>query len=547
KGNESQEVVDFDYNPLISILIPVYNIEKHYLSECLDSILNQTYTNFEVCLVDDCSKKQETLETLKEYIEKDNRIKVHYRTENGHISKASNDALAMANGEFIALVDNDDLITENALYENVKALNNDRTIDMLYSDEDKLDLKGRLRDPHFKPDFSPDSLLSSNYICHFTVLRKSLVEKIGGFRVGYEGAQDYDLFLRFTEQTNKIHHIDKILYHWRMIEGSTAATIDNKSYAIQKGIKTLEDAMQRRGVNAVVSAHGSAPYYFVEYQYEEEPKISIIIPTRDYADVLEKCLVSLFKKTEYKNYEVIVVNNNSQKKETFNLFDHYKEKYSNFKVIDANIEFNYSKLNNLAVEQSEGEYIVLLNNDTEIISSNWLNVMVGYASQPPIGAVGPKLLYPDNTVQHGGVVLGVGGIANHAFLEFSAFDLGFYGRLAVPYNYSAVTAACLMISKTKFKEVGGLEEELMVAFNDVDFNMKLLEKGYYNLFVPQIELYHHESKSRGLDTTDEKYKRFLSEHDFMHNKWGNKLIQDRFYNKNLSLKKCFALDKREQK
>lgn len=548
--NENKEELithfSFDYNPLISILIPVYNIERKYLSECLDSVLNQTYSNFEVCLVDDCSIKQETKDTLEEYQKKDPRIKVKYRKENGHISKTTNDALAMANGEFVALMDNDDLLAPNALYENVKVLNEDSSYDLIYSDEDKIDMKNHFCDPHFKPDFSPDTLLGSNYICHFPVLRKSIMEKIGGFRVGYEGAQDFDLFLRFTEETQNVYHIPKILYHWRMIPGSTAATIDNKAYAIEKGKRTLEDALQRRNLNATVSIHPSAPYFFVNYKYDIEPFISIIIPTRDYADILENCLSSIYKKTNYTNYEVIIVNNNSQKQETFDLFDTYKSTYDNFKVIDANFEFNYSKLNNIAVKQCRGDYVVLLNNDTEVISSDWLATMVSYAMQPHIGAVGPKLLYPDDTIQHGGVVLGVGGIANHAFLNYYRDSLGFYGRLAVPYNYSAVTAACLMVSKKKFMEVNGLEETLMVAFNDVDFNMKLLEAGYYNLFVPQVELYHHESKSRGLDTTDEKYKRFLSEHDFMHEKWKNKLQEDKFYNSNLSLKKCFVLDKKTE-
>lgn len=543
--SQSNELIDFKYKPLISILIPVYNIEKKYLSECIDSILAQTYENFEICLVDDCSTLSETKETLKAYADKDNRIKVSFRKENGHISKTTNDALKMATGEFIALVDNDDLLTTNALYENVRVLNENPDIDMIYSDEDKIDMNNKYRDPHFKSDFAPDTLLSSNYICHFTILRKSIVEKIGGFRVGYEGAQDYDLVLRFTEHTNRIAHIPKILYHWRMIEGSTAATIDNKAYAIGKGKMALEDALKRRNIKADVLVHKVAPYYLMDYKYDNNPLISIIIPTKDYPETLEVCLKSIYKKTNYDNYEVIVVNNNSTKKETFELFKKYEELHSNFRVIDANFEFNYSKINNLAVSKCAGEYVVLLNNDTEIISPDWLSTMVGYASQKHIGAVGVKLLYPDKTIQHGGVVLGVGGIANHAFLNCYKDDLGFYGRLAAPYNYSAVTAACLMVSKEKYNSIGGLEEKLEVAFNDVDFNIRLLEKGYYNVFLPQVSLYHYESKSRGLDTTDEKYKRFLAEHDFMQNRWGIKLKEDKFYNSNLSLKKCFVLDKKE--
>ncbi|MEG2993602.1 MAG: glycosyltransferase, partial [Bacilli bacterium] len=357
------------------------------------------------------------------------------------------------------------------------------------------------------------------------------------------GAQDYDLFLRFTENTNNIYHISKVLYHWRMIPGSTSMAIDNKNYAIERGKLALEDAMKRRNINANVLIHKSVPYYLIDYKYENEPKVSIIIPTKDYPEILKKCLDSIYEKTLYKNYEVVVVNNNSSKPETFSLLDSYKNKYNNFSVLDANFEFNYSKLNNLAVQQTNSDYILLLNNDTEVITDNWLNVMVGYAMQPHIGAVGPKLLFLDHTVQHGGVVVGVGGIANHAFLGEDGTSYGMYGRLSTPYNYSAVTAACLMVSRKKYLEVNGLEEDLMVAYNDIDFNLKLLEAGYYNVFVPQVELYHYESKTRGLDTTGEKYQRFLTEQHYMHKKWGNKIDNDHFYNKNFSLKKCFMLDK----
>ncbi|HJF39980.1 MAG TPA: glycosyltransferase, partial [[Clostridium] spiroforme] len=289
---EDKEILSFDYNPLISICIPVYNVERKYLSECLDSILNQTYQNFEICLSNDCSTLKETLDTLEEYEKKDNRIKVFHRKENGHISKATNDALAIASGEFIGLMDNDDLLTKNALYECVKVLNENPNLDFIYSDEDKIDLAGKRRDPHFKSDFAPDSILGSNYICHFEIMRKSIVDKIGGFRVGLEGAQDYDIFLRFFEQTTpeRIYHIPKVLYHWRMIEGSTAAEIDNKGYAIERGRQAVADALERRGINADVKVHPRVPYYIVEYKYEIEPMISIIIPTKDYADVTEQCL-----------------------------------------------------------------------------------------------------------------------------------------------------------------------------------------------------------------------------------------------------------------
>ena len=536
---------ELKYRPLISLLIPVYNINRKFLSECLDSILEQSYDNFEVCLVDDCSTLEETKETLEEYKKKDKRIRVSYRKKNGHISKTTNDALKMAKGEFVGLIDDDDLLTKDALYEVVKVLNQDKKIDMIYSDEDKLDLHGNYCDPHFKPDFSPDTLLSLNYICHFTVIRKKLVDEVGGFEVGLEGSQDHDLFLKVTEKTKNIYHIPKILYHWRMVEGSTSMSIDNKSYATDKGKIAIENALKRRKIKGHVEKDKVSTYYRVVYEYDKEPLISIIIPTRDYVDILKTCVDSIYEKTTYENFEIIIANNDSKEKETLDFFKEYKKKYKNFKVVDCIMEFNYSRINNIAVSKAKGEYIVLLNNDTEVITPEWLSIMVGYAMQKHIGAVGPKLLYPDYTVQHAGVILGLGGVASHAYIGTERNDLGMYGRLRVPYDYSANTAACLMVNKKKFLEVGGLEEDLKVAYNDIDFNIKLLEKGYYNIFLPQVELIHYESKSRGLDTTSEKYKRFLVESKYMYDKWGDTLLNDKFYNPNFSKKAWFMLDKKK--
>lgn len=478
---------------------------------------------------------------------KDKRIKVKYRSENGHISKTTNDALKMATGDFVALMDDDDLLTPDALYKVVSVLNKNKNLDLIYSDEDKLNPKGLYCDPNFKPDFSPDTLLSLNYICHLVVLRRKIVEEVGGFTVGLEGAQDHDLLLKVTEKTNKIYHIPEILYHWRMIEGSTSMTISNKSYATDKGKLAIENALARRNIKGTVEKDELSTYYRVYYTYEKEPKISIIIPTRDYVDILKTCIDSIYEKTNYKNYEIIIANNDSKEKKTLDFFDEYKKKYKNFKVVDCIMEFNYSRINNIAVEKATGEYIVLLNNDTEVITGDWLKIMVGYAMQKHIGAVGPKLLYPDETVQHGGVILGLGGVASHAYIGATRDDFGMYGRLRVPYNYSACTAACLMIKKTKFLEVGGLEENLKVAYNDIDFNIKLLEKGYYNVFLPNVELLHYESKSRGLDTTSEKYKRFQLEEKYMYDKWKSKLTEDRFYNPNFSKKGWFMLDKADKK
>lgn len=532
------------YEPLISIVIPVYNIERKYLSECLDSILAQNYVNFEVCLADDNSSFSETIDTLKEYEKKDKRIRVVYRKENGHISKATNSAIEIAKGEFIALMDDDDVITEDALLQFVKLLNKHPEADLIYSDEDKMEMDGRLSDPHFKPDYAPDTLYGGNYISHFSIYRKKIIDKIGGFRDDFVGAQDYDLVLRFVEQTKNIFHVSKVLYHWRKIPGSTAVTIDNKEYAIENGRRAVIESLERRGLKGEVIAPIKSAHYIVEYDVIGSPLVSIIIPTKDRSKMLDNCLKSIYNKSTYKNFEIIIVNNRSVKDATFKLFESYKSKYGNFKVIDADYEFNYSKLNNDAVKVCSGEYIVLLNNDTEIITENWIELMLGYAMQDHVGAVGVKLLYPDLTIQHGGIVLGIAGIAANVYTDVDSESYGTFGRLLIPYNYSAVTAACLMVKKEKYLAVGGLEEKLQVAYNDVDFNIKLLEKGYYNVFLPMVNLIHFESKSRGKDTTDEKSIRLKKESKFMSDKWGNLLKNDKFYNKNLSLNWWFLLDRR---
>ena len=546
KENESEpKIYNFDYRPLISVLIPVYNVKSRYLADCLDSILAQNYDNWEICLVDDKSTNQETLDTITEYAQKDKRIKVKFRTENGHISRATNDALDMANGEFIALVDNDDILTVDALSEVVNVINTHQDIDLIYSDEDKINLKGERTDPHFKPDFSPDTLMSLNYITHLSVLRTSLVREIDGFTVGLEGAQDYDLLLRFTEKTSKIFHIPKVLYHWRIIPGSTSMEIDNKSYVVEAGIQTLQNALDRRGLKAKIVESKVKTLYRVEYDVSDEPLVSIIMPIRDQWKITSQCLESIYEKSSYKNFEIIIANNGSQEKQTYDLLNEYKKNHDNFKVVDIDIPFNYSKINNEAVKFAQGDYLILLNNDIKVLSSNWIEIMVGYAKLEHVGAVGAKLLYPDLKVQHGGVILGMGGVACHAFIDSVRNDIGHYGRLIVPYDFGAVTAACLAIKKSKFHEVGGLNEELAIAFNDIDFCVKLLDKGYYNLLAPQVELIHYESKSRGYDTTGEKYERFKIEHKYMREKWGDKIKYDPFYNINYSRTFWYLLDKKK--
>ena len=521
---------EFRYQPLISFIVPTYNVSRELLSECLDSLLNQSYSNFEICIADDHSSSEETIQTLKEYEKKDEKVRVTYRKQNGMISEASNTAIQMARGEFIVLVDNDDVVERDALYYIVEALNQDKKIDMIYSDEDKIDFKGKYMEPHFKPDYSPDTLMGVNYICHICCLRKSIVDKLGGFRSEYDGSQDYDLFLRVTEETHNIYHIEKILYHWRQTTTSTAGYLGNKSYAYQAGKRALEDALKRRKIKGEVLENPRVSTYLVKYGHDH-PLVSIIIPMKDQARVSRRCFESIYTKNTYRDFEVIVIDNGSIEQETFQLLEEYKEKYDNFKVKRLECEFNYSYLNNEAVKMAQGEYLLFLNNDTEFIEEDTLDYMVGYASQEHVGCVGIKLLYPDKLVQHAGVVLGFGGVAGHIYVANSYHDNGLFGRLVMPYNYTAVTAACLMIKKSKFLSVKGFDEKLKVALNDVDLNLKLLEKGYYNVCLSNVEMLHFESKSRGYEASKEKHERFLKEQEYMKKKWGHTLEKDKYFSK----------------
>lgn len=543
-SNNKKEIIikKFNYNPLISIIIPVYNASKKELSECLDSILNQSYNNFEICIADDYSSNNETIETLKEY-ENNNKIRIVYRKENGNISAASNSAIKIAEGEFIALVDNDDMLDKDALYYMVQELNHNKNIDLIYTDEDKINLDGEYSYPHFKPDFSLDTFLTVNYICHFTMIRKSIVDELGGFRSEYNGAQDYDLFLRIIEKTSNITHIPKILYHWRMSPSSTALCADNKNYAYIAGKRALEDYCKRNSIDANVNLIENALMYYVDYKLAYEPKVSIIIPTKDKSDILKKCIDSIYSKTNYKNYDIIVIDNHSDEEKTKDLLKIYKSKHNNFNYYRIDDDFNYSSLNNYGVSICNGEYVLFLNNDTEVITPDWLKNMVAYASQKHIGCVGVKLLYPNKTVQHCGVVTGVGGVATHANCYAMQQDLGYFGRLIGVYDWSCVTAACLMIKKEKFNEVEGFDEKIKVAFNDVDLCLKVIEKGYYNVVLPNVQLFHHESLTRGSDLDLSKRQRVEQEVNYMCDKWGKTLLNDKYYNVNFSKDYAFRLDK----
>lgn len=529
------EIKTLSYKPLISVIMPVYNVEKKWLKESIASVQSQLYDNWQLCIADDASTKTHIKHILDEYTARDQRIKVIYRKINGHISAASNSALSLAEGEFIVLLDHDDLLSPVALYELVKLLNEYPETDIIYSDEDKIDDKNNRYLPFFKPDWSPDTLLSQMYICHYGAYRTSLVRKEGGFREGYEGSQDYDLVLRLTEKTTKIKHIPKILYHWRSTSGSSAFSSQVKSYADENGKKALEDALRRRKIKGFVETRPELPgRYWVNYLPEKEPLVSIIIPTKDEAKALNKCIQSIYLKAGYKNFEIIVVNNGSTSSATFQLFESMLKQKNNFKILELNIPFNFPVLNNEAVKAAEGEILLLLNNDTEVISENWIEKMVAHAARDRIGAVGAKLLYPDGTIQHGGVVLGLGGVAGHSHKNFPRNSKGYFDRLMINTNYAAVTGACMMVKKKLYLKAGGFDENFSVAFNDVDFCLKLLEMGYYNLFLPDIQLYHYESKSRGHENTPEKQRRFLKEILLMKKRWGHILKNDPFYNPNLT-------------
>lgn len=530
----------FSYYPLISVIVPVYNTDEQWLMRCVESVRRQLYPFWELCIADDASTKPHVPRILKEYMAKDARIKVAFRDKNGHISACSNTALELATGEYIALLDHDDELSEDALYENASLLNAHPDADMIYSDEDKINEEGERFDPFFKPDWSPDTFLSQKYTCHLGIYRTKLISDIGGFREGFEGSQDYDLVLRLMEQTQKIYHIPKILYHGRMPPGSTALAADPKNYAHKAGLKALRDALARRGEERRVEEVQSYPGHFiVRYPIRKNPLplISILIPTRDNADCLDACLDSIFAKNTYPHYEIMVLDNGSiQQKTRTALADWQRKEPSKIRVIPLDMPFNYARLNNLGAKSARGDLLLLLNDDVTVITPDWLQEMAGQALRSNIGAVGAHLLYPDETIQHAGIILGIGGIANHGHRRAGADNPGYFGRLLAVTNYAAVTGACLMVKKNLYLSMGGLDEALAVSYNDVDFCLRLLCKGYFNVTLPQVRLYHMESKSRGKDDDNdaEKRQRFQQEADIMLKRWGDLIKRDPFYNPNLT-------------
>lgn len=523
--------------PVFSIIMPTHNTREVWLRRAIESVRHQLYPHWQLCIADDASTDPRVRAVLAEYAQLDPRLHIRHRESNGHISAASNTALEMATGDFVALLDHDDELTEHALYMAAAALHDHPDLDLIYSDEDKIDESGHRFDPYFKPDWNPTLLTAQNYISHLGIYRTALLRAIGGFREGYEGSQDWDLALRFSEGTNasRIHHIPHILYHWRAIEGSTATSAGEKPYAVEAAAKALREHLTRTGTRGSVSRVNGGYFRVTPETPQPAPLVSILIPTRNGLTLLRRCIESLRKRTRYKNFEILVIDNQSDEADTLAYLDELAAQ-GHARILRYAHPFNFSALNNFAVQAARGTYLCLMNNDIEVISEGWLDEMLSQAARPGTGAVGAKLYYPNDTIQHAGVLLGMGGVAGHPYSGVARNATGYMTRLSLAQNMSAVTAACLLVRKDIYEEVGGLNAvDLTVAFNDVDFCLKLLERGYWNVWTPYAEFYHHESASRGPEDTLEKQSRFQREVAHMQARWGHLLAYDRAHNPNLTL------------
>lgn len=537
KELEIQRNTTFERNVKVSILVPLFNTPEVFLREMIQSVLNQSYQNWELCLADGSDNEHsDVCAIVDEYVQKDKRIIYRKLEKNFGIAQNTNKCIEMATGDFIALFDHDDLLHESALFEVVKAIN-EQNADFVYTDE--ASFAGQITDHkfiNFKPDFSPDTLRSYNYICHLSVFSRELLNLVGPFSSNYDGSQDYDMILRLTEKANNVYHIPRVLYYWRVHAASTANDIEAKPYCIDSAKRAIKDHLKRLGMNCVIEDSFIPTTYKVKYEIIGNPLISIIIPNKDHIEDLQKCILSIINKSTYKNFEIIIVENNSELDETF---DYYKSISNMEKVKIAYYEggFNYSLINNFAIDYCSGDYLLLLNNDVEVITPNWLEEMLMFAQRKDVGAVGAKLLYPDDTIQHAGVILGINGVAGHAHKGWAKDWGGYAGRITLAQNLSAVTAACLMLRRDVFDEVDGLDPTFAVAFNDIDFCLKIREKDYLIVYTPYAQLYHYESKSRGYEDTDEKRKRFQNEVLTFQKKWKKVLADgDPYYNKNLTLK-----------
>ncbi len=532
-----QKLDVLEHKPVISILTPVYNTPIRLLDEMIKSVQEQIYENWELCLADDASTEGNVAARLDYWAGKDSRIKVVHRKTNGNISAATNSAFEIATGDWLAMLDHDDVLRPHALAEIALAIAEHPDANLIYSDEDKIDDEGNRYEPYFKPDYSPLMFLGQNYFNHLTVHRAEQVRAAGGWRLGYEGSQDYDLNLRILERIppESVIHIPKILYHWRATEGSTALATSEKSYAFDAGLKALQNHLDKRHPGAVAKQAGELAIYRVEWPIpEKQPLVSLIVPTRDYADLVKMCVTSIQEKTTYENYEILIIDNQSTDPDALDLFAKLA-KDPRIRVLRYDKPFNYSAINNFAVPHARGDIIGLVNNDIEVISPHWLDEMVSLALQPDIGCVGAKLYYPDDTIQHAGVILGIGGVAGHSHKYAPREHQGYFSRLMMAQDLSAVTAACLLMRREVYQEVDGLNEsELAVAFNDVDLCLRVRAAGYRNVWTPRAELYHHESISRGHEITAAKQQRFQGEIEYMVRTWDSLNFIDPFYSPHLS-------------
>jgi GT2 family glycosyltransferase/cephalosporin hydroxylase len=524
--------------PLISVVMPVYNTPEPYLRAAIESVGKQLYPHWELCIADDASTTPYVRVVLEHYRAMDPRIRICYHNETGYISAASNSALALATGSFVALLDHDDVLPEHALYMVAATLNSDREVDLIYSDEDKIDENGQRFGPHFKSDWNPDLMLSQNMFCHLGVYRRSLIEKIGGFRCGYEGSQNYDLVLRAQRLSTpkRIRHIPHVLYHCRAIPGTAVPRSEEKPHAGERALRAIADHLAESGLTADVLASSCPMFHRVRYALPQQPpRVTIIVPTRDRVDLLRACVDGLLHRTDYPDLEILIINNQSREAVSHAYFDELSQD-ARIKILSYDAPFNYSAINNFAVARGTGSVLCLLNSDTEVIRPDWLTEMVSHAIRDGVGAVGAMLYYPNDTIQHGGIVLGLGGIAGHIPHGAPRGDLGYHGRATVVQNLSAVTAACLVMQKIVFDKIGGFNErDLAITYSDVDLCLRIREAGYRIVWTPHAELYHHESVSRGIDTDPDNIERFKSEVAYMLRRWGNILDRDPYYNPNLRL------------
>lgn len=538
---EKEETTVFPKDVTFSILVPLYNTPERFLREMIESVTAQTYGKWELCLADGSDDAHDFVGRIcQEYRQKDSRIKYQKLAKNEGISGNTNECYKMATGNYIALFDHDDLLHPCVLFAYMQAIC-EKDADYIYCDE--ATFKGNsinhMITLHFKPDFAPDNLLANNYICHFSVFSRELLESGELFRSQFDGSQDHDMILRLTAKAKHIVHVPRILYYWRSHKGSVASSIDAKTYAIDAAKGAVADHLTKLGYRnfEIESTRAFATIFRIKYELTSRPLVSIIIPNKDHVDDLSRCVESIINLSTYDNYEIVIVENNS---ETAEIRTYYEEisRHPRVQVVEYKGDFNYSKINNFGVQYAKGEYLLLLNNDTEVITPDWMEELLMYAMRKDVGVVGAKLYYPDKTIQHAGIVIGLGAhrTAGHTHYRIPEANVGYMGRLCYAQDVTAVTGACMMVSKALYEELGGLDESFTVALNDVDFCLRVREKGFLNIFTPFAELYHYESKSRGSDKKDERALRYQQESDRFRVKWADALVKgDPYYNPNFSL------------